>query len=92
MKDSLAKGLSDLETYNLTVKNPVKELSRWHGRQLKELRETAGRFPEASLSRALHRLLQADEELKGGGTSERRALETLVMDLCASGKEEMVEG
>ena len=92
VKDSLTKGLSDLETYNLTVKNPVKELSRWHGQRLRELRETARRFSEASLSRGLHRLLQADEELKGGGTSERRALETLVMDLCASGKEEMVEG
>ncbi|MDV2503239.1 MAG: DNA polymerase III subunit delta [bacterium] len=86
VKDGDRKGLSDRESYNRTVKNPVKGLSEWHQRQLQEIRATAGRFSEADMARALRRLLQADSELKGEGTSERRALETLVMDLCAAGE------
>ncbi len=86
VKDGDRKGLSDHETYNRTVKAPVQGLSAWHRRQLQEIRATAGRISDADLARALRRLLQADSELKGEGTSERRALETLVMDLCAAGE------
>ncbi|MEE8209244.1 MAG: DNA polymerase III subunit delta [bacterium] len=86
VKDGDRKGLSDRESYNRTVKNPVKGLSEWHQRQLQEIRATAGRFSEADMARALRRLLQADSELKGEGTSDRRALETLVMDLCVAGE------
>jgi DNA polymerase-3 subunit delta len=85
VKDGGEMGLSDRDIYNRTVKNPVQALSTWHRRQLQELRETAGRFSEEDLDRALRRLLQADQELKGEGSGERRALETLVMDLCAPG-------
>lgn len=86
VKDGDRQGLSDRETYNRTVKAPVQGLSAWHLRQLQEIRATAGRISDADLARALRRLLQADSELKGVGTSERRALETLVMDLCAAGE------
>ncbi|MEE9197510.1 MAG: DNA polymerase III subunit delta [bacterium] len=85
VKDGDRKGLSDRETYNRTVKAPVQGLSAWHRRQLQEIRATAGRISDADLARALRRLLQADSELKGEGTSKRRALETLVIDLCAAG-------
>ena len=44
VKDGDRQGLSDRESYNRTVKNPVKGLSEWHQRQLQEVRETAGRF------------------------------------------------
>ncbi len=50
--------------------------------RLAELKETAERFSEADLMRILRRLLQADAELKGEGTSDRRTLEALVIDLC----------
>lgn len=88
VRDSLQKGLSDLETYNRASKSQVKGLSRWHQRQLGELKETAERFSEEDLMRVLRRLLQADAELKGEGTSERRTLEALVIDLCKVGKTE----
>lgn len=86
VKDGDRQGLSDHETYNRTVKAPVQGLSAWHRRQLQEIRATAGRISDADLARALRRLLQADSELKGEGTSDRRALETLVMDLCLVGE------
>lgn len=92
VKDGDRKGLSDRETYNRTVKAPVQGLSAWHRRQLQEIRATAGRISDADLTRALRRLLQVDSELKGEGTSERRALETLVMDLCVVGEAKREEG
>lgn len=88
VRDSLHKGLPDNETYNRVSKSTVRRLSRWHLRQLAELKETAERFSETDLMRVLRRLLQADAELKGEGTSDRRTLEALVIDLCGTGQAE----
>lgn len=91
VKDGAEKGLADLELFNrTTAKSPAKGLSRWHRRQLAELKDTAKRFSEEDLRRMLRRLLKADAELKGEGTSERRTLEALVIDLCGAGKGERV--
>lgn len=88
VKDGTRRGLSDIDTYRRAVKSPLKRFSTWHQEQLKALRETAERLSEADLASALRRLLQADMELKGGGTNDRRALETLVIDLCRVGQGE----
>lgn len=88
VKDSIQKGLSSEETYNRSFRSPVKKLSGWHRKKLKELGETTERFSEDDLARIMRLLLKADSELKGEGTSERRTLETLVLDLCGVGRAE----
>jgi DNA polymerase-3 subunit delta len=88
VKDSLQKGMADQDIYNRSFKTPVKRLSNWHRDKIKELAKTAKRFSDADLARIMNRLLQADAELKGEGTSERRTLEALVLDLCGAGEAE----
>jgi DNA polymerase-3 subunit delta len=85
IKECVAEGLSELETYNRLFRRSVHRLSSWHRGQLKEIRQAADGFSDEALAWAVKRLLRADEELKGGATNPRRTLETLVVDLHRAG-------